>query len=116
MTETNDIPDQVFASVWDALEDTPAKAANMRLRSELMIALQKTVVAWGLNQAETASRLEVTQSRLDDLLRGRAYKFRLDTLVLLAERAGLSVRIQIEQVAIQTDGHACRLPGLTAPA
>jgi predicted XRE-type DNA-binding protein len=25
-----------FASVWDAIEDTPAQAANMRLRSALM--------------------------------------------------------------------------------
>lgn len=99
MTETNGIPGQVFASVWDALEDSPAEAANMRLRSELMIAVQETVARWGLTQAEAARRLDVTQPRLNDLLRGRTSKFSLDALILLAERAGLSVRVQIEQAA-----------------
>ena len=32
-----------FASVWDAIESTPALAANMRLRSSLMIARKWTV-------------------------------------------------------------------------
>ena len=27
-----------FASVWDAIEDTPAEAENMKLRSALMMA------------------------------------------------------------------------------
>ena len=40
MSGVNDIPGQVFASVWDALEDSPAEAANMRMRSELMIAIR----------------------------------------------------------------------------
>ena len=34
MSETDGIPGQVFASVWDALEDSPAEAANMRMRSD----------------------------------------------------------------------------------
>ncbi|MHB8284394.1 MAG: helix-turn-helix domain-containing protein [Caulobacteraceae bacterium] len=99
MTKTDDIPGQVFASVWDALEDSPAEAANMRLRSELMVAVQQAVAGWGLVQAEAARRLDVTQPRLNDLLRGRIGKFSLDALIMLAERAGLSVRVQIEQAA-----------------
>jgi predicted XRE-type DNA-binding protein len=99
MTETDGIPGQVFASVWDALEDSPAEAADMRLRSELMIAVQETVAGWGLTQAEGARRLEVTQPRLNDLLRGRVGNFSLDALILLAEWAGLSVCVQIGQAA-----------------
>ena len=99
MTETSGIPGQVFASVWEALEDSPAEAANMRLRSELMIAVQEAVSAWRLTQAEAARRLDVTQPRLNDLLRGRVSKFSLDSLIVLAERAGLSVRVQIERTA-----------------
>ena len=99
MTTTNDIPGQVFASVWDALEDSPAEAANMRMRSELMIAVQQVVAGWSLTQVEAARRLDVTQPRLNDLLRGRIGKFSLDALILLAERAGLSVHVQIERAA-----------------
>ena len=95
MMETDGIPGQVFASVWDALEDSPAEAANMRLRSELMIAVQEAIAGWELVQAEAARRLGVTQPRLNDLLRGRVGKFSLDALILLAERAGLSVRLEV---------------------
>ncbi len=81
------------------MEDTPAEAANMRLRSELMIAVKQTVARWDVTQAEAARRLEVTQPRLNDLLRGRIGNFSLDALILLAARAGLSVRVLIEQAA-----------------
>jgi predicted XRE-type DNA-binding protein len=95
MTEADSV--QMFASVWDALEDSPEEAAVMRLRSELMIAVQEAVASWGLTQAQAAQRLDVTQPRLNDLLCGRISKFSLDALSVLAERAGLSVRVQIER-------------------
>jgi predicted XRE-type DNA-binding protein len=99
MTATGEIPGQVFASVWDALEDSPAEAVNMRLRSELMIALQRAVDGWGLTQAEAARRLDVTQPRLNDLLRGRINNFSLDALIILAGRAGLRVHVKVEPAA-----------------
>jgi predicted XRE-type DNA-binding protein len=91
--------DRVFESVWDALEDSPAEAAHMRLRSDLMIAVQEAVAAWGVTQAEAAKRLSVTQPRLNDLVRGRIDKFSLDALVDLAARAGLTLRMEITRPA-----------------
>ena len=90
---------QTFASVWEALEETPGEAANMRLRSELAIAVRGAVEGWQVTQAQAASRLGVTQPRLNDLLRGRIGRFSLDALVGLAERAGLAVRMEIAQEA-----------------
>jgi predicted XRE-type DNA-binding protein len=88
-----------FASVWDALEDTAAEAANMRARSELMIALRTKIESWRVSQTDAARRLRLTQPRLNDLMRGRLDKFSLDALINLAETAGLSVRLQIRQAA-----------------
>jgi len=99
MSETEGIPGQVFASVWDALEDSPVEAANMRLRSELMIAIRQAVAEWNVSQSVAARRLEVTQPRLNDLLRGRINNFSLDALTILAARAGLGVRMHIERTA-----------------
>ncbi len=96
MKDADGIPGQMLASVWDALEDSPAEAANMRLRSKLMAAVAQAVAGWGLTQAEAARRLQVTQPRLNDLLRGRIGSFSLDALIVLADRAGLGVRVQIE--------------------
>jgi predicted XRE-type DNA-binding protein len=87
--------DRVFESVWDALEELPVEAAQIRLRSDLMIAVQEAVAAWGVTQAEAAKRLSVTQPRLNDLVRGRIDKFSLDALVDLATRAGLTLRVEI---------------------
>jgi predicted XRE-type DNA-binding protein len=90
---------QTFASVWDAIEDSPAAAKNMRLRSELMIAVRGVVEGWGLTQAEAAGRLALTQPRLNDLLRGRVARFSLDALVEIAGRAGLAVRLDVREAA-----------------
>jgi predicted XRE-type DNA-binding protein len=91
----SDEPLQTFASVWDALAETPEEASNMRLRSALVIAVRDAVEGWQVTQGAAARRLGVTQPRLNDLLRGRIDRFSLDALVGLAERAGLSVRIEI---------------------
>ncbi len=84
-----------FDSVWDALEDSPAEAANMKARSELMIAIQVQIETWKLTQAESAKRLDITQPRLNDLLRGRINNFSLDALMNLAIAAGLNVEWRV---------------------
>ena len=88
-----------FDSVWDALEDTPEEAVNMRLRSGLMIAVEQEVRGWGLTQTTAAERLSVTQPRLSDLLRGKVDRFSLDALVELAACAGLAVRVEVNRAA-----------------
>jgi predicted XRE-type DNA-binding protein len=90
---------QTFNSVWDALEATPQAAANLRLRSELAIAVQTAIGRWQVTQADAARRLDITQPRLNDLLRGRLDRFSLDALIELAEKAGLKVRIEIIDAA-----------------
>ncbi len=95
-----DEPVRMFTSVWDALEETPEKAANMRLRSELAIAVRAAVEDWRLTQAGAAKRLNVTQPRLNDLMRGRIGRFSLDALMILAEKAGLAIRMEITPATV----------------
>jgi len=90
---------KTFANVWDALSDSPEEAATMKIRSDVMIAITDTVQGWDTTQARAASRLGVTQPRLNDLLQGRINKFSLDTLLTLAARAGLKVKINIRRAA-----------------
>ena len=90
---------RTFANVWDALSDSPEEAANLTMRSDVMSALAGRVRGWGTTQAEAARRLGISQPRLSDLLRGKIAKFSLDTLVTLAVRAGLEVRIDISDAA-----------------
>ncbi|HET6628395.1 MAG TPA: XRE family transcriptional regulator [Woeseiaceae bacterium] len=88
-----------FDSVWDAIEDTSEAAANMKLRAELMIALQDRVGRQPGTQSQKAEKLGITQPRLNDLLRGQISKFSLDALVNLASRAGLRVDLRLHRAA-----------------
>ncbi len=90
---------QKFDTVWEALERTPAEAANMTMRSRLLIAIEQQVRSWGVTQAVAARRLGITQPRLNDLLRGKIVNFSVDTLLDLAAKAGLSVQIHIDKAA-----------------
>lgn len=85
--------EQQFASVWDAIEDTPESAASMKLRSALMMALQSRQK--GMSQAEAAKLFGVTQPRVSDLQRGRINLFDLDALVSMATSAGLRIELRV---------------------
>jgi predicted XRE-type DNA-binding protein len=91
--------DERFFSVWDAIEDSPAMAENLKLRSALMIALKEQIERWGWTQADAARRFGVTQPRVSDLMRGKIDLFGLDTLVNMAAAAGLHVEMRIGEAA-----------------
>ena len=88
-----------YRSVWDALEDTPEAAENMKIRATLLLALQDYVFGLDVTQVEAAQRLGITQPRLNDLLRGRIDKFSLDALVNLLYKAGMRLAIEVKRAA-----------------
>jgi predicted XRE-type DNA-binding protein len=88
-----------FANVWDAIEDNPVDAANLSLRSDLMMMIEKLIKASGWTQAEAAKRCGVTQPRINDLLRGRITRFSLDALVNIAAALGRKVKISLDEAA-----------------
>ena len=90
---------QKFASVWDAIEDTAEEAENMKLRSELMIALKAHIARTGLSQAAAAKLLGVTQPRVSDLMRGKINLFALDALVNMLAKAGMHVEMRVLEPA-----------------
>lgn len=88
-----------FASVWDAIEETPAQAENMKLRSALMIALKDYIEAEALSQGRAAKLFGVTQPRVSDLVRGKIELFGLDTLVNMLAAAGLQLEVRVAKAA-----------------
>jgi predicted XRE-type DNA-binding protein len=88
-----------YANVWDALEDDPVERASLTARSELMIALEQTIRGWKITQKEAATRLGITQPRLNDLLKGRFSKFSLGALMDIATKAGLTVTVKVKKQA-----------------
>lgn len=86
---------QRFGSVWDAIEDTPEEAENMKLRSALMTALKNHITRTEMSQAQAAKLLGVTQPRISDLMRGKINLFGLDALVNMATAAGLQIELRV---------------------
>ena len=86
-----------FASVWDAIENTPREAASMKARSGLMMALTAVIEERGMTQAEAADLFGVTQPRVSDLMRGKVNLFSLDTLMDMAATAGMSPVVKVSK-------------------
>jgi predicted XRE-type DNA-binding protein len=85
-----------YASIWDAIADSPEEAANLRVRAELMRKIAAVVSKAGWTQAAAARHCGVTQPRLNDLLRGKISRFSLDALVNIATALGWKVSVQLK--------------------
>src|ERR1051326_3602728 len=67
-------------NVFTDLGVSPEEAANLKIRSVLMGALQEVIAAQP-TQTAAARLLKVTQPRVSDLVRGKIELFSIDTLV-----------------------------------
>ena len=88
-----------FANVWDAIADTPEEAANLTVRSDLMMKIEEIVKESGWTQAEAAKRCGVTQPRINDLLLVRISLCSLDALVNIASALGRKVTVSLDDAA-----------------
>ena len=85
-----------FNSVWDALGISAEEAANLEVRSELMLQIRKILKDSGWSQATAAKHCGVSQPRINDLLRGKINKFSIDALVNMAGALGRRVNFHLE--------------------
>ncbi|MBC7625519.1 MAG: XRE family transcriptional regulator [Aeromicrobium sp.] len=84
---------ETFASVWDALEDDPLLAEELKLRSEMIAILCSWVRVNKLTQVEAAALLKVTQPRISDLMRGKITVFGMDELTKMLLITGARLKV-----------------------
>ncbi len=82
-----------YKNVFDALFDDPVVAQNLKIRSELMIQLERGIAERGITQKQAAELLGVSQPRVSDLLKGKIEKFSIDMLVNMLASLGKKVTI-----------------------
>ena len=87
------------ASVWDAIEESPEEAENLKIRAALMQELSAYIERSAMTHAEAARRLGVTQPRISDLTRGKIDLFSIDTLVNMLTAAGLHVDLRVREAS-----------------
>jgi predicted XRE-type DNA-binding protein len=71
------------------------KAAELEMRAQLLMGLERWLENSRMTQAEAAKVLGVTQARVSDLKRGKINRFSMDLLVRLAARAGLKPKMKL---------------------
>jgi predicted XRE-type DNA-binding protein len=86
-------------NVFRDLGYAPEEAMILAMRSDLMGQLRLYIERKAWTQAQAAAELGITQSRVSDLTRGKWDKFSLDTLMLLAAKAGLKPRLTLANAA-----------------
>lgn len=80
----------------DVFRDLGFSPEHLKVRSDLMISLQKAIAARGLKQADAAKLLGVTQPRVSDLMRGRIDLFSIDTLIDMLARLGIRAGLVLQ--------------------
>jgi len=86
-------------NVFRDLGFSPVESEHLRVRAELMLALERLIARRRLTQAQAAKLLGVSQPRVNDLVRGRFHRFSIDALVDMLARAGVRVRLTAERGA-----------------
>lgn len=90
---------QEYQNVWDVIEDDSIQAANLKLRSQLMMEVTEYVRQSGLTQTDAAAALGISQPRLNDVLKGKIEKCTVDRLVNMLAAIGYRVDLRISHAA-----------------
>ena len=72
------------------------EAAELEIRSVLMMGLAHWLRDCGMTQTAAAKMLGVTQARVSEIKNGKINQFSVDMLVKMASRAGLHPRMQLD--------------------
>jgi predicted XRE-type DNA-binding protein len=91
---------QKYDTPWEAIyDDDPARAESLKIKSELMIMVERFIKEKGITQKEAANLLGVSQPRISDLVRGKIDRFTIDMLINMLSRVGIIVDITIKKAA-----------------
>jgi predicted XRE-type DNA-binding protein len=76
---------------------TTEEAANLTLRSQLMLVVKDAIKDRGWTQQRAAKELDVHQPRISDLMKGRLSEFSLDALVCLVQKLGYEIKLTLKE-------------------
>jgi len=76
-------------SVFDAIEDDPGVAEQLKIKAALMDCIRHYIKEHGLTQQQAADLMGVQRSRVGDVSRGHIAVFSIDALVAMAAHVGL---------------------------
>ncbi|WP_289022855.1 XRE family transcriptional regulator [Desulfobacter postgatei] len=91
---------ETYKNVFSALEDDPAEARNLFIRSKLMLEIKKQIKETGMTQKAAGTKMGVTQPRISDLMQGKIDLFTIDALVSMLEKIGVEVEVSVKPAVV----------------
>lgn len=82
-------------NIFEILTSDPVSLNMWNLKSNLILAIHKTVKENGWNQSETASRLGISQPRVSNMLKGKLDKFSTDSLLEIMFKLGYKLDMNV---------------------
>lgn len=82
-------------NIFEELGFDSDEAENLKVRSDMMIAIKRVIRERGLKQVAAAELFGTTQPRISMLLKGRIDEFTMDTLWNMLHHAGIRAEIHI---------------------
>ncbi|MDH4412168.1 MAG: XRE family transcriptional regulator [Rhizobium sp.] len=85
-----------YDNIFDVMAASPAEAADLQFRADLMLTLRKLLEERNLRQAEIAEALGVSQPRVSELMRGKIDLFSADKLIGFLARLDVRLRPSVD--------------------
>ena len=82
-------------NIFDDLGFAPEKAANLKIRADLILDLQKYIKKQEWTQQEAAIFFNETQPRISNLMNGEIERFSIDKLVQMIFKAGIKIKVEV---------------------
>lgn len=86
-------------TVWDAIISDPAERESCKIKSLLMMNIERHIQEQGMTQQQAADKMGVTQPRVSDLVRGKIDRFTIDMLVNMLASLGLHLDVRLKEAA-----------------
>ena len=81
-------------NIFEDLGFDKAEAANLKIRSELMMIIKDHITQKKLTQSKAAKLMGVDQPRISKLLQGHIELFTIDVLIKMLERVGIHMQLK----------------------
>ncbi|MGL5939242.1 MAG: helix-turn-helix domain-containing protein [Waterburya sp.] len=82
-------------NIFEDLGFEPEIAANLKIRTDLILDLQKYIQEQGWTQNQAAKFFNETQPRISNLMNGDIERFSIDKLIIMIVQAGMQVKVEV---------------------
>ena len=86
-------------NIFEDLGFEPVEAANLKIRTDLILDLQKYIQKQEWTQQQAADFFNETQPRISNLMNGEIERFSIDKLVQMIAKTGMQIKVEVINIA-----------------